>query len=37
MFMLNIPFTKVEGKGLWLGNNVDGKLAYLLSELRLGR
>lgn len=37
MFMLNIQFTKVEGKGLRLGNNVDGKMAYLLSEMRMGR
>lgn len=37
MLMLSIQFTKVEGEGLRLGNDVDGKLAYLVSEMRMGR
>lgn len=35
--MLSIQFTKVEGEGLRLGSDVDGKLANLVSEMRMGR
>lgn len=39
MAMFNVQQAKGEGEGegLRLGNDVDGKLAYWVSEMRMGR